>query len=263
MKLPFQTKAPVQQSRIPKPSTVPEMEKVDVATRYLAARTGGDYTDYYVAPGGRLLFLMMDIAGKRENALHVAAAAQDVFRSMSEKRFSRADAEDSAVITDMLITMNKTVITEAGGVCCAPAFLGCYQQDIHVLTYINAGHTPAVLRDSSGIQTLDANGLPLGLFSHSTHDSQFCALTPQSSLAVVSRGLVETRTETGEFGVDGVKQFLNEHKSTAAQTICQTLLDLVVKSKRKPRGITGSFNIPGMGKGEPNDVTVLALYRHA
>jgi len=261
MKLPFHSNAPVQQSRMPKPTSVPEMEKVDVATRYLNARTGGDYTDYYVAPGGRLLFLMMDIAGKRENAMHIAAAAQDVFHSISEERFSHEDAEDSAVLTDLLITMNKTIITEAGGVCCAPAFLGCYQQEIHVLTYINAGHTPAVLRDASGIQTLDANGLPLGLFSHSTHDSQFCALTPQSSLAVVSRGLVETRTETGEFGVQGVKQFLQENKYDAAQTICQTLLDVVVKSKRKPRGITGSFNIPGMGKGEPNDVTVLAIFR--
>jgi len=262
MKLPFHTSAPAKPGRIPQYSKIPTMQFVEVAAKYRATRVGGDYFDFHTEPG-RLLFLLMDIAGKRESALHIAAAAQDIFRNMSHDRFSHDDAEDATVLTDMVIAMNKAVITEAGGVCHAPCFFGCYQEEIHVLTYINAGHTPAVLRDADGIHLLAANGIPLGLFSHSTHDSQFCALTPNSCLAVVSRGLVETRTAHNEFGVEGVTQHLSSHEFNSAQNLCDTLLESVDLAAKPRRSITASLHIPGAAKPEPNDATVLALRRNA
>src|SRR5579872_7156413 len=255
MKLPFHTSAPQKPGRMPQASSVPAMQHIEVAAKYRSTRVGGDYFDFMVAPGGRLLFVLMDIAGKREGALHIAAAAQDVFRNMSMERFSREDAEDAGVITDVLIAMNKAVIQEAGGVCHAPCFFGCYQEEIHVLTYINAGHTPAVLCDGGGIHNLAANGIPLGLFTHSTHDSQFCALTPKACLAVVSRGLVETRTVSHEFGVDGVTRHLTSRDFNSAQEICDSLLETVDHAAKPRRSITATLHLPGASKNNQKDTT--------
>jgi len=136
-----------------------------LAALYRAARVGGDFFDFLQVGGSKLLFVMLDIAGKREAALHIAAAAQDLFSHGGNEIFASDDVEDSQAITRLLLDMNRAMIAAAGGVCCAPAFLGCYDETISTLTYINAGHTPAVLKDEEGTLLLEANGLPLGLFS--------------------------------------------------------------------------------------------------
>src|ERR1035438_5006970 len=59
-------------------------------------------------------------------------------------------------------------IRAAAGVRSCSAFLGCYNEELGTICYANAGHTPGLLRDPSGITELPATGLPLGLFSAST-----------------------------------------------------------------------------------------------
>ena len=67
------------------------------------------------------------------------------------------------------------------------------------------------MQDEEGTLLLQANGLPLGLFSHSTHDSQFCSLQPGSMLMLVSKGLVELKAGGNEFGIHRVQQLLDEN----------------------------------------------------
>ena len=58
--------------------------------------------------------------------------------------------------------VNRTILEVAGGIRSCPAFIGCYNEDLGTVCYTNAGHTPALLRDDSGITQLEASGLPLG-----------------------------------------------------------------------------------------------------
>ncbi len=91
------------------------------------------------------------------------------------------------------------------------------------LAYINAGHLPALMRDDDGIMCLDASGLPLGLFTHSTHDAQLSVLRPGSSLLLVSRGLVETKRHHEEFGMERVKESLLEARFDNARELCTAM----------------------------------------
>src|SRR5262249_31783062 len=136
-----------------------------------------------------------------ETALHVAAETQDVFRTKALEAYKGDYVEDSSAMVSLLLDINRKVMSAAGGVVCSPAFLGCYDEDIGTLTYINAGHTPGFLRDEDGVLALEANGLPLGLFSHSTHDAQYCALRPGASVTLVSKGVCDNRVNGKEFGV--------------------------------------------------------------
>lgn len=261
MKLPFKSSSNVQNLRKPAPSVVPDLPGTDLAAGYRAARTGGDFYDFLTVQGSKLLFVMLDIAGKRETALHIAAAAQDMFRQRGQEIFSDLGIEDSDAIVKLLLEMNRGIMAEAGGVRCAPAFLGCYDEEINTLTYINAGHTPAILRDAQGTLLLEANGLPLGLFSHSTHDSQFCALEDGAVLVLVSRGVTESKGSNDDFGIQRVQEILNKGGFSSANAVCQMILQAVESHQKQPSRFGPSLYIPGLGGDEPNDVTTLALMR--
>jgi len=264
MKLPFTTSAATAQTlRQPEPACIPALRDATVAALYRAARIGGDFFDFQPVTGSKLIFLLMDIAGKREQALHTAAIAQQVFRRRSRELYAQNANEDAESVTRLLLDLNRELIGASGGVCCAPAFLGCYDEEIGVVTYINAGHTPGILKDTDGTLLLEANGLPLGLFSHATHDTQFCVLRPGAALVLVSKGLVERRSEDERLGLEEIRALVAATAITNAQEICSAILASVEMQERAPSWFGPALSLPGFGGSEPNDNTTLALVRNA
>src|SRR5438876_6848104 len=78
MKIPFQSSPQSTAGlRKPEPTALPELSSAQLAAVYRAARVGGDFYDF-LQVGSKLLFVLLDIAGKRQTALHIAAAAQDL-----------------------------------------------------------------------------------------------------------------------------------------------------------------------------------------
>jgi sigma-B regulation protein RsbU (phosphoserine phosphatase) len=120
--------------------------------------------------------------------------------------------------------------------------------------YANAGHTPGLLRDNTGITPLEATGLPLGLFSHTMQSAASCHLMSGSALLVVSRGIVEADRvdadhQAAEFGLDGVKQSFQNATALNASELCMTVL----QAARKFIPTTPTHN----------DLTTLVLVRTA
>ncbi len=246
MKTLFRGSAPSKQLRQPAPTIVPQLKTAQIAAVYRAARIGGDFYDFVTTESERLVFLLMDIAGKRDQALDIAAAVQDRFRAEAAERMGPNMLNQSDALTELLLGLNRVVLDASGGVRCAPTFLGCYDEPMGTLWYVNAGHPPGVLRDHEGITLLEANGIPLGLFSHFTHDAQICVLQPSAALLVPSKGLVEAKGKNGEFGIERLKEAVQTGSFSTAYDFCQTVLNVV----------------DAFGKGTPqNDVTTLALVR--
>ncbi len=223
---------------------------------YRAARVGGDFYDFFVPNDFRVVFLLLDIAGKREHALHVAASAQEQFRSLAARLFADSDVNESDALNQMAITLNRDIMETASGVRCAPAFLGCYQERLGILTHINAGHTPALVKDGDSVRRLSAVGPPLGLFSHATHDADVIILRPGAALVVVSKGLIESRSGSSEYGTERLREFLLNRDFNSAQEICAGVLASVQQFVEQRR----SFLRPS---GAETDMTALALVRGA
>ena len=144
--------------------------------------------------------------------------------------------------------LNLEIMRAAGGVRSCPAFAGCYNEELGTVCYVNAGHTPGLLRDDSSLVELPATGLPLGLFSLAPTDARIVGLGPKGSLAVVSRGVVEAESKKIEFGVDGVKSVMQSGPSSAkdlSQNILQRVQDFMSMAPKH------------------NDVTALTLMRAA
>jgi serine phosphatase RsbU (regulator of sigma subunit) len=258
MRLPFQSTAPASRRHTPAPSHPPQLANTSVAALYRGARVGGDFFDFVPTPSGHLLFLLLDVAGRREGAFEIAAAAQGRLRTLGPERFKDSEANESIALTELALELNRSIMQAADGVRCAPAFLGCYQPALGMVWYLNAGHTPGLLRDSSGVATLEANGLPLGLFSHATHDAQVCVLQPGASLLLVSKGLVEARSGATEFGLERVRDLFSKAQVDSADDLCQQVLESNDSFIQ-----TSTVSRFSRGAREPNDRTAIAILRTA
>ena len=210
-------------------------------------RMGGDLHDYVRVSPSRVLFALLDVAGRLDQNRAIVSAAQSTFRNCGRQLLNKDDANEADAMIEVCVQMNRAILKAATRVCPCPAFAGCFNESLGTVCYVNAGHTPALLRDSTGITELGATGLPLGLFSHSAADASIVALEPGASLVLVSRGLVEASRKGKEFGLAQVKEILPATPTPAAEEINASILDQV-------RQFLDS-------KSAGDDVTVLSLTR--
>jgi serine phosphatase RsbU (regulator of sigma subunit) len=226
MRLPFQSSAPAAATRQPRPPFLPEVAGASVGARYCEDRTGGDFYDFALTPNGRLLVLMADIAGKREQTFSIAAAMQDLFHGRGPELFAGTDGNESLALTELALDLNRGIMQAAAGVRLTAAFLACYDNQLGTTWWVNAGHIPGLhIAPNGDTEELPASGIPFGLFSHTPHDSQLLVIQPGASLLLASKGLVEIRHGSREFGIAGVTAAAAVHERKAAKDLCQAVLD--------------------------------------
>src|SRR6266550_4507422 len=155
----------------PRHSDVPTLRGAEVAAVYYNLRVAGDFYEFLRVGPSRVLFGLLDLAGRREDTREILIATQSAFRTAAFQLFSGEDFNEAEAIIELTHEINRTVLQFAGGVRSCPAFVGCYNEDLGTVCYTNAGHTPGLLRDQTGITPLEATGLPLGLFSHTTRSA--------------------------------------------------------------------------------------------
>ena len=87
---------------------------------YRAARVGGDFYDFLVTASGRLVFLLLEVAGKREQALDIAAAVQDHMRPLASEALRDHDVNEAVALPKLMIELNRVILRAASGVGSAP-----------------------------------------------------------------------------------------------------------------------------------------------
>jgi serine phosphatase RsbU (regulator of sigma subunit) len=265
MKIPFAKPQPKGTLRTPERPAPVDLRSITVGALYRGARKGGDYFDY-MSCGPRLVMLMLDIAGRRDEALNVASFVQSTFRAAADL-FAIDDVNESVALSQLLLEVNRAIIEASGGVRCAPGIIASYNEVAGTLWYINAGHTPPLMKDpTAGVNPLPAGGLPLGLFSHATHDANICVMPEGSALLLVSRGLVEAKAGGEEFGLERVSDTLASTPLTNGQELCVAIHEAVrifIESKPKHRFVGGTRTVGEEDPFSANDATALAVVRAA
>jgi serine phosphatase RsbU (regulator of sigma subunit) len=246
---------PALAGRTPAPLVLPVVGSVRVDLQYHRARTGGDFFDARAFDASRLVFLLLDVAGPRIGAMELAAFAQDEFRSRTPELFTGAINEAEA-LSELCMHLNRTILASAGRAHMTAAFLGVLSGGVGALTYINAGHVPGLLLTTNSSEFLESTGLPLGLFSHATHEAGFRVIPPDGALLLASRGIVEARSESGviecighgrEFGSEGLLKAASG-VARVAQSLCRIVLDTAIVYA---------------GRHIDNDMSVAAISRDA
>jgi serine phosphatase RsbU (regulator of sigma subunit) len=236
----------------PVPAEFPKMNGAELAATTYGKRVAGDFYDSLRVSPERILFGLLDVAGRRENNEKILSAAQTIFRTLGAELFSPPDINESEAMATLCLRLNRGLMEAAAGVHSCPAFIGCYHEKFGTLCYTNAGHTPGLLRDGTGVAELGSTGLPLGLFSHATCDAPTVALEKGAVLLLVSRGVVEgkckdDKAEDLEFGLERVKEHLQGDPSHGAQALSASILAAV-----------GEFTCEPL---VPDDMTALVFVR--
>lgn len=242
----------------PQRAELGQVDGLDLHAEYLFDRTGGDFFDA-VRLGPRVVFLLSDIAGKRQQADPIAVAMQQALRSKASELFGASNANLMEGAESLVHAINLALIgAAAGGICFVPTMLGCYDAQIGVLAYINAGGQTVVIHDSDGTRPLPNASLPLGLTTHMTYEASMQAFEPGAKLLVVTRGVTLSMRGKHPFGVDRVVQALDGAKAESASGVCRAVLDAAYAyEKRGWRGLK-------LGKKPAReDMTALAMVRVA
>jgi serine phosphatase RsbU (regulator of sigma subunit) len=235
--------------REPIQSEVPRLRDANLAAVYYGQRMGGDFHDFLRVSPNRVLFGLLDVAGRLEENQDIVNAAQTTFRTVGAELFADEEVNPAEAMIEICLQLNRTILKAAGKVRSCPAFVGCYDESLGTVVYFNAGHTPGLVRDPGGVSELPATGLPLGLFSHTTCDASAVFLQPGAAMLLVSRGVVEAKCGAEELGLDSIKKSFHENAAADSKELCLSVLDRVQEFMCRPP--------------THNDVTALALFRAA
>src|SRR5580698_9113683 len=236
------------------PGEFPKIDGAEIAATTYGRRVAGDFYDSLRVSPERILFGLLDIAGRRESNQNILSTAQKIFRTLGTEFFGPPEINESEAMTSLCLRLNRGLMEAAAGVHPCPAFIGCYHEKFGTLCYTNAGHTPGALRDGTGVTELAPTGLPLGLFSHATCDAPTIGMEKGAALLLVSRGVVEGKCKDDkaadlEFGLEGVKERMRATPPGSPRELCACILNAV-----------GDFTCAAL---TADDMTALAFIRNS
>jgi sigma-B regulation protein RsbU (phosphoserine phosphatase) len=117
-----------------------------------------------------------------------------------------------------------------------------------VVTRVPALTAAASLTDALNVQTVAAEGFPLGLFPHSTYDETEIRLNPGDLLLFFSDGIIDAVNSRGEqFGSERLATILKHHPT--ATDSAQAAVDAISEAVTTHQSGTEHFD----------DETIIAL----
>ena len=108
----------------------PELKDAQLAAASYGQRTGGDSHDYIRVNPSRVLFALLNAAGRLDQNRAVVSAAQSTFRTCGQELLNKDDANEADAMIEICVQMNRAILKAAEGVCSCAAFAGCYNETL-------------------------------------------------------------------------------------------------------------------------------------
>jgi phosphoserine phosphatase RsbU/P len=178
------------------PSTLPVIEGLDLAGRYLPGQGGvsGDWYDVFALPGGRVGLVMGDVAG------HGLPASVVMGRLRSALRAYALECDDPADVLSRLDA--KIMHFEPGAM--ATAVYAVTEPPFESIRVASAGHFLPIQLSCDGVaREVDLPvGLPLGVEPGVKRTSGSLEFPPGCSLVLFTDGLIERRRVSSVRGAE-------------------------------------------------------------
>jgi len=196
------------------PAKVDEVPGYEVETFYKPLRdVGGDYFDVIELDGRRTLFAVADVSGKGMPAALLAANIQALVRSIAG-----AGADPLALTRQMNRHLSRYTPIDRF----ATAVFIVLNRDTGELTWVNAGHNASILFGSGSARSLEATGVPLGLFPDAAYTAKTALLPPGGALLLFTDGLPDSIS--GEDAEDRLRAALADDSGKTMQLL-KSLVD--------------------------------------
>jgi hypothetical protein len=167
------------------PEEIPSLPGFKIESVYRPdGQVGGDFFQILATAGGGVLIAIGDVSGKGMPAAMTVSLLVGTFRTL---------AHYTASPGEILAAMNRRMLVRSKG-----GFTTCLvlrADSDGALTVANAGHIPPYC---DGEELAMEGGLPLGLDARSTYDETKFELKQGAQLTLLTDGVVEARSATGE-----------------------------------------------------------------
>jgi phosphoserine phosphatase RsbU/P len=169
-----------------------------------ANTVGGDFYDVLPMPNGRLLLALGDVAGKGSPAALLMALVLAILRTL---------VDEGAPPEAIAHRLNQQVARHAPSSRFVTLCLAVFDPSTGRLDYVNAGHTPPMLRRSNGqIERLCDGGMALGMFELATYTAGQTSLGVGDVLVFYSDGITEAEDASGvPFDDRGLQAVIDDH----------------------------------------------------
>jgi serine phosphatase RsbU (regulator of sigma subunit) len=203
------------------PESIPEIPGWQLtATLEPARQIAGDFYDFINLPGGKLGFLIADVADKGLGSALYMALSNTLIRT-----FANEYADDPAKV---LKTANQHILRNARANLFVTVFFAVLDPVTGLVCYANAGHNPPFLLGSNGIKSLNNTGMPLGIDEDNDWTQEQVVISPGEILLLYTDGVTDAQNSAGEF-IDK-KLILNTVQNNIGKTVFdvqQGILDKV------------------------------------
>jgi sigma-B regulation protein RsbU (phosphoserine phosphatase) len=168
------------------------------AVMHPAREVGGDLYDCFYAGQNTFCFLVGDVSGKGASAAMFMARTRSLVRITIE--LWREWRTDTIQPSALLEAVNRELCQNNDDRMFVTVFLGLFDTQTGVLSFVNAGHpAPHLLRSGGDTAQIEAKpGLPLGVRRHAKFEGRTLALQPGDALFVCSDGVFEALNEKGD-----------------------------------------------------------------
>jgi len=226
------------------PPRLPEIPGLEVAAHYepfAAEQVGGDFYDLFPLAAERTGFFLGDVCGKGPEAAGVTSLARYTIRT-------------AAMLSDgpetILENLNAALLMEMQGgtmQLCTAVYgeIDSSAAIAHVILGV-AGHpAPLIVRADGEVESTDAGGTILGVFSDVTFRTCAFHLDPGDAVVVYSDGILDIEIDGRRLDEDGVGKLLAGAPGASAQLLVDRLRE----------------QLRGIGRRLRDDVAIMALAR--
>ncbi|MCF8085565.1 MAG: SpoIIE family protein phosphatase [Desulfohalobiaceae bacterium] len=227
------------------PRYAPKTPGFDICgTSIYSDETGGDYYDFIEIehPESKHLAIAVgDVSGHGLGAAFLMSSARGIIRSHA--------LQYHMDLQDLLQTLNSHLVHDSRDDQFLTLFYAVLDPETHSLTWISAGHEPALFyRARSGeVEDIPCSGMPLGVTAHVSHDrQQELNMEPGDILLIGTDGIREARNPSREmFGRERVQTILAENAEKTTDRICRAIVD--------------SLQLFCSGRRQDDDITLVAI----
>jgi sigma-B regulation protein RsbU (phosphoserine phosphatase) len=191
----------------PKP---PRMLHADFATRFLPARTiGGDLYDFLPYDDQCIGIAMGDVSGKAAPAALYSALISGIMRAAASQGLSPAA---------MLKQLNDSLQERKLDSQYVTMLFAVWNDEKQTLQIANAGAVQPLFCRAGQVETVQAEGFPLGMFKDVSYEEFTLSTRPGDAIIFFSDGIVDAINEHEEmFGSERLTEIVTSHLNDTAE----------------------------------------------
>ena len=204
------------------PATKPKHKQAEFSARFIPARTiGGDLYDLIQYDPNRSAVAVGDVSGKAAPAALYAALVSGIMRTAASQLLS-----PSALLKSLNDSLQERKLDSQYVV----MLYAIWNDENRTLQIANAGATQPLICRSGEIETIKAEGFPLGLFPNVEYEEFSISTQPGDSIIFFSDGITDAQNDAEDmFGDDRLKTVVKKYHQKSASKIADAILSEVGK----------------------------------